>query len=254
MRKQGWTLLAAALLVGGVANAGQVVLEPSQDNVLYEIADGSQSNGVGSYLFAGRTAQGADYLRRSVLAFDLSGLPAGATITNASLSMNMSRTIVGPMDVSLHEALADWGEGTSDAAGQEGLGNPPTTGDATWIHTFFPGSFWDTPGGDFDPVPSATTSVDQIGSYQWSGPQLVADVQGWIDSPATNFGWVLVGDESVISAKRFDSGDNATPELRPMLTIDFDGPSVPAVSGLGAAVMWLMLVAGLGVLYLFRGK
>ena len=35
---------------------------------------------------------------------------------------------------------------------------------------------------------------------------MVADVQSWLDNPATNFGWLVLGDESdILTAKRFDT-------------------------------------------------
>jgi hypothetical protein len=51
-------------------------------------------------------------------------------------------------------------------------------------------------------------------------------VQSWVDNPATNFGWVLRGDEtSSGSAKRFDSRQNSVPSFRPSLSITFTLPS-----------------------------
>ena len=44
--------------------------------------------------------------------------------------MNMSRTIAGPVDVNLHRVLNAWGEGASDAFGQEGGGTAAEAGDA----------------------------------------------------------------------------------------------------------------------------
>ena len=44
-----------------------------------------------------------------------------------------------------------------------------------------------------------------------------ADVQSWLDDPASNFGWLVLGDESEIpTAKRFDTRESASP---PVLTI-----------------------------------
>ncbi len=62
-----------------------------------------------------------------------------------------------------------------------------------------------------------------IGAYTWSSTaQLVGDVQFWLDSPATNFGWTIVGDESTIgTAKRFDSLEGIIEARRPRLTISF---------------------------------
>ena len=66
------------------------------------------------------------------------------------------------------------------------------------------------PGGDFSSTVSATQAVDGNGAYVWgSTAQMVADVQGWLDSPAANFGWIVLGDEQQsTTAKRFDSRQN----------------------------------------------
>ena len=83
-------------------------------------------------------------LRRGVLAFDIAGtIPVGSTILGVTLSLNMSRTPLStPYTVELHKLLADWGEETSLASGEEGDGAPATTNDATWRHRFYDTIFW----------------------------------------------------------------------------------------------------------------
>ena len=52
---------------------------------------------------------------------------------------------------------------------------------------------------------------------------MISDVQLWNDAPATNFGWILVGDESTIkTAKRLDSRENPNEGFRPLLRITYD--------------------------------
>src|SRR3989304_777651 len=94
---------------------------------------------------------------------------------------------------SLRPLLANWGEGTSNADQQEGAGAASTPGDATWIHTFYNTAFWSTAGGDFSSAASAATTVGGTGQYSWSSAGMVADVQAWLDNPATNFGWIVMG-------------------------------------------------------------
>lgn len=205
----------------------QVMLPPSKDNTLYEDVTGSLSNGAGRHFFVGRT--NADLIRRGLIAFDIAGnIPAGSTITSATLTLNMSRTRAGATEVELRRLLSDWGEGTSDASGGEGQGAGATNGDATWLHTSFPDSLWGTAGGDFAATVSASTSVAGTGTYTWgSTAQMVTDVQDWLDNPSTNFGWLLVGDESGNqTAKRFDTHENATESNRPVLVVEFTPPEV----------------------------
>jgi hypothetical protein len=227
------TLLALLLMtalcctVASSVSAAIINLTPSKDNTLYEYdpADGDRSNGAGFHIFAGETAMGE--LRRGVLAFDIAGhIPSGSTILAVTLSMNMSRTALDTArTVELHKLLADWGEGTSHAPGEEGDGAPATPNDATWRHRFFDTIFWTNQGGDFSTTVSASQSVGPIGQYAWTSAQMVADVQSWLDNPGNNFGWLVLGDESTsITAKRFDSRESASP---PMLTIQYtSGPRV----------------------------
>lgn len=206
------------------AEAATVVINPSKDNTLYEyvVADGDRSNGAGIRMFTGRTDQGR--IRRAVVAFDVAGsVPAGSTITSVTLGMNMSRTkTTTARTTTLHRLTADWGEGTSDAGQQEGEGAAATTNDATWRHRYYNTVPWGTPGGDFSGTVSGSQSVGPVGVYTWTSAQMTADVQAWLNNPASNFGWLVKGDESVdTAAKRFDSSESVNP---PTLTIQYNAP------------------------------
>jgi hypothetical protein len=216
-------VVSGALLVGRAAGAEVVSLEPVRDNTLCEDGFGALSNGSGRHLFAGRTGL-SDSRRRGLLAFDVAGnVPQGSVVTSVKLTLHMSRTLAAPHTVELRKVSSDWGEGASDAALEEGGCTASAAGDATWIHTFFDTSFWGAAGGDFSGVASASRAVGTVGSYEWgSTAQMVADVQGWLDSPADNFGWVLLGNEATPSTtKRFDSRDHPDPSVRPILTVTY---------------------------------
>ena len=76
------------------------------------------------------------------------------------------------------------------------------------------------PGGDFEPTPSAATTVSDIGDYEWSGAALAGDVRYWLEHQDSNFGWILIGDESAANtARRFDSLESPTEANRPTLTV-----------------------------------
>ena len=52
---------------------------------------------------------------------------------------------------------------------------------------------------------------------------LVADVQGWLDDPATNRGWIVIGVEGVRkTSKRLFSREHDDPAERPRLTIEIE--------------------------------
>jgi hypothetical protein len=227
--------LAAALICLGAATAPAaiVVLEPVADNTLYEDPAGALSNGAGSFIIAGVTdAVGGNEIRRALLRFDIAGsLPAGATITTASLALSATREPIGASGATftLHPVAQNWGEGTSDAPTQEGQGTTATTGDATWLHTFHDTATWTTAGGDFGAA-SATQSIDNPGTYDFSSAAMALEVQAWLDTPAGNFGWILRGDEAgTANARQFGSRTNGTAGNRPQLTIDYVEPPVTVV-------------------------
>ena len=201
----------------GSPRAATVSIAPAADATLYESATGALANGSGQFLFVGRTGQVAGLsLRRALIRFDVAGsIPAGSTINSVELKMTVSKTISGAQTTNLHRVTADWGEGASQATGDEGGGVASATGDATWIHRTFNTTPWTTAGGDFAAGVSGTASVDGLGEYTWtSTAQMVADVQGWLNAPAGNFGWAVLGVEtSASTAKRFNSRSNSTGKL-----------------------------------------
>ncbi|MFO0984136.1 MAG: DNRLRE domain-containing protein [Planctomycetota bacterium] len=220
----------ASLLVATARAGSTIAIVSDRDNTLYQSGFGDVSNGAGQHFFTGKTIQLNDSLRRGVLHFDIAGnIPAGSRIDVVSLTLNCSRVRFGSptVTVTLRSLLADWGEGSSDASGQEGPGTSATTGDATWLNTFFNTGTWTNPGGDFLPTPSGSASVGSAGSYTFaSTAQMVADVQAWLDSPAANFGWAVIADEVTGgSVKRFDSRENPTAANRPTLTIEYCPPA-----------------------------
>jgi hypothetical protein len=211
-----------------VSGTSTISFSPNRDNTLYEDPTGQLSNGQGIYFFDGKT--GNNLLRRGLIAFDLTSIPANATITDASLSMFLSMTQAPPGAVSLSKVSQDWGEGASNAGDPGGGGAQAAAGDATWLHNFYNLGFWTTPGGDFSPTISASTTVGTVNTiYTWGGSGLIADVQAWVSNPAGNFGWVIRGNElDTGSAQRFNSGENSSNP--PQLTVTYQvlGPTPTA--------------------------
>jgi len=200
-----------------------VTLTSIKDATLYEDATGALSNGAGQGMFAG--TKGAGHAVRGVVAFDVAGkVPAGMTLTGVKLRLNLSAASSSSAQaIGLHRVLADWGEGSTVASGGGGGGGPASPGGATWLHTFLPDKFWSRPGGDFEATSSASIEVAGILAYEWgSTDQMVADVQMWLDNPSSNHGWLLMGNDSATSVKRFDTRENASAANRPSLTLTFD--------------------------------
>ena len=236
-RRVGTSALASAAaaalvaLFAGRAGATVGTFTSSKDNTLYEPGVGSlsnggtYSNGAGDYMFAGRTGQPPSLsIRRALVGFDLSSIPADAQVNSATLTLRLTKSAdAGAATVSLHRALAGWGEGLSHAPGSEGEGTFAMAGDATWSHRFYDAQFWTNPGGDYAPAASSAITVGTSGAfYSWSGAGLLADVQSWIASPTSNNGWFVIGDEArERTAKRFDTRKHTDPNRRPRLVVDY---------------------------------
>jgi hypothetical protein len=227
-------MLCAAVVAGlaGSALADVATLNPVKDNTLFEDSLGSTSNGAGASVFVGNNSQGN--ARRALLAFDLSSIPAGSTVTGATLTMYMAQSQAPTQSVTVHRVLAGWGEGTSNSGPSGGNGTDATPGDATWLHREFDTLLWASAGGDFDATVRAATVVGGVGSYSWSGAGMVADVQAWVDGALPNDGWLLLGDEVTLStSKRFVSREGTEIGQRPKLVVEY---VVPSPWGLAAMV------------------
>lgn len=220
---------AESLEVRSLLSAAVVQLPASRDNTIYDVAAGNQSNGQGVFVVTGGDYGSAD-ARRGLLAFDIASanIPAGSTIIDVVLTMNLSQTMGGAAAVGVHRLLQSWGEGTSDASGNELEGDDGTAGDATWLFSRFDSLAWETPGGDFGSA-SATVTARQLGAYEWSGSQMVDDVQEWLDEPSSNFGWLLKSSELVGNIKAFVSRNSGNAALRPRLEITYEEPVLPGI-------------------------
>lgn len=214
--------------------------QPEKDNTIYE-SDVNGSNGVGLKIFVGRTQGGAGTAnRRALLKFDLSAIPAGASVTNASLTL--TRTNGGSNLTCLHRLVSDWGEaaslGTGPGGGQPGAAQP---GDATWQYTFFSNQSWTNLGGDFDNTASACAAAASSTTY--TSTDLVDDVQGWVDNAGTNFGWILIGDELTNgTAVGFGSKENAI--AAPQLSITYVSTPRVVINELDPTNQWVELYNG----------
>jgi hypothetical protein len=227
----------AVLLLASNLAADVITLNPSKDNTVYQDAAGEVSNGAGPGMFTGLT--GTDSIRRALVAFDLSSIPAGAVVTDVSLSLVCTRSTSPPGLNTLHRVLADWGEGDSDAGSSGGGGASADQGDATWLYRFYgdPASAWQTPGGDFAAAVSGSATISGSGAYAFTGAGMLADVQAWVADPAGNFGWLVQGVESAShTAKRFGTREYPSSSGWPVLSVTYTvpAPGPAGVLALGA--------------------
>jgi PEP-CTERM motif len=253
MRSQRiFALAVVVFVVCRAARADVITIYASSDTTIFQDAP-ANSDGGGGALFVGETERSS--ARRALISFDIAdNIPAGATITSVQLSLfqeQASRSATTATPIGLYRLLDDWGEGTAGQgmpAARSGQGFPtPANGTAaTWSSRFYNTVPWTNPGGDFVSTASGSTMVGiNRGAYVWdSTPAMVADVQGWLDDPARNFGWLLMGLESTPgTARRFDSREAALSSVWPELTITFSGGAVPEPRTLASLALGILGVA-----------
>lgn len=208
-------------------------------------------------LIAGTNAHFSDNAR-SLLEFNIvSSLPAGSIINSVFFQVGVIRqsNSASASAYELHPLLKDWTEGNGGVGVNNG--SPALAGETTWNSEFHGATLWGTPGGlaGTDYLSSASGVGPAINSanvlYQIdSTSSLVADVQGWLDNPATNDGWAFLGSSEGIAgtARRFSStevpGDGIASALTPRIIVDYTTVPEPG--------MGISLLAGFGMLILLR--
>jgi hypothetical protein len=142
----------------------------------------------------------------SLMKWDLSGIPEGATINDVSITVNVTNTSAAP-GFNLLAMRTGWIEDQATWIG-------PTT-DSTWEE---PGV---TDPSDFDPTVLGTMTGTATGPLSVllnsAGRAVVA---GWLADPASNHG-LLIANPANENSLRFDSREGTTPANRPKLSIDF---------------------------------
>jgi hypothetical protein len=240
--------LVFLLGASGSAQVQVVTLSALADATLYDAPQ--LANGAGEHLFAGVTNHAE--VRRALVTFDVAGaIPPGALVVGVELQLTIDRTFhFAPLPVALHRVLASWTEGSANPAGNEGGGAAAAVGDTTWHHRSAPGSFWGAAGSDHEAVASAScTTPDQWVPVLWTTtPRLVADVRGWLATPATNHGWLLRTAEVQGGAiRRFASRTNPVVAARPVLRVQFvaRGTWAPLGDGCGAVAPTIAMAGSL---------
>src|SRR4051812_10511092 len=158
-------------------------------------------------------------VRRGLFRFDLSSIPAGATINSAVLRLTVVKSPAnGPANsiFEVRKILQNWGEF-----------------DVTW-NSRLPGTSWESAGasgaGDVDGLASSSTLVLLNGTYDFnSTSELVADVLGWVNNPASNFGWLLISENEFTprTARLFGDHESGT---GPLLLVDYTPAVVSTIS------------------------
>ena len=227
--------IACLTLTECVAATGNFI--PAADTSLLEV---SPSNNLGGYfgMNSGTTQNGPR--TRALMRFDLSSLPTNTVVQSATLTVHVTQQPIDGYDFTafgLHRMFRPWGEGDKIPVTQPGQGVPATAGEATWLHAFYPTNQWTEPGGqpgtDYSSIESSFEIIYDVAGSPYifpSTPELVDDVQAWINKPATNHGWMFrCADELPrFTARRFGTREDA--DNAPLLELKYLVPPLLQIS------------------------
>ena len=158
---------------------------------------------------------------RSLFSFNLAGVPVGAKIVSATLSLHHQSGNNVDVPITAHRISNPWNEAF-----------------VTWNQRDN-GINWNTAGGDFDASIISTTAVGPASNvrYEWDITSLV---QGWTDSAYPNYGVALATARSNSIGERFYTSDETIVTRRPRLTVQYAcecGSSCLAPQGSGRVGM-----------------
>src|SRR5438093_6207182 len=205
--------VVACLLGARPARAITVTLPSAGDSWIDQGAQ-TTNKGADSHMHVLSTVK---KLRRGVIQFDLSSIPACASVTSATLRISIEVAGNASRTYGAHRVTASWTE----------------TG-VTWLRRNSTPTLWTSAGGDFvaaptDTVPTGTTKDVFL---EWN---VTPDVAAYISGAAGNFGWLVkdeaenVGNIEFLLRNRED-GDGPTPELVVTYTLT-DTPACDDGSG-----------------------
>ncbi|HUW82423.1 MAG TPA: Calx-beta domain-containing protein, partial [Phycisphaerae bacterium] len=143
-------------------------------------------------------------IQRGLVRFDLTGISPGSVISSAKLCL-----------YSYDEAAV---KGSSGSYGAHRVTTDWTENGSTW-NTYDGTNPWTTAGGDFEATADANAPKQAV-ALVWYEFDVTSRVQGWIDNPANNLGWVVrCTDETSHNQDRFYQSDAADADHRPKLIV-----------------------------------
>ena len=129
---------------------------------------------------------------RGVLEFDLSSIPAGSSVSSATLTLwHHWNSEFTSMDI--HAVTESWNENTV-------TWNTMPAHDPTVTDSHVPGS----------------------GSMQFEDWNVTSDVADWVAGTSSNFGWMLKSGSANMTAYYYSSDHNSVPERRPRLVVVYE--------------------------------
>ena len=183
--------------------------------------------GVAVYNLIGLDSAGSD--RHGLIQFDISSIPALASVLSATLTQYCSVIQSTAQTINAYPLLVDWDEGASNGGAD----------DVSWGERKS-GVVWSTSGGSGSGTDrSATlgwtlagTTIATAGTYH--AVDVLSNVASWV-AGAANYGWVELNGLTTGSNNQIglDSSDNTTAAFRPELEVVYTLGSRRSIFDLG---------------------
>jgi hypothetical protein len=157
--------------------------------------------GADEFLYVGMTITS---ITRSVLMFDVSGIPAVNPVLSAKVKVYVNACGVGggPAYLAAYKVKTAWYKLT-----------------VTW------NTPWTIPGGDFDATVVSTTPIVQTDVGTWKELDITPWVQVWVANPAYNNGVMLqLINQTNVTQYQLSSSENSVPAWAPVLTVEYGVP------------------------------
>ena len=160
-----------------------------------------------------------DDSRRVLIEFNLSSIPANASISSATLTMYATAKGSADAVVNISKITNSWVEGT-------GAGSKTSDG-ATWDNRSGT-QLWTTAGGDYGTITWGSTTITGIDQFfTWNITELV---KGWINGTYTNEGMLLRTTTTSSGTTSFASSDYANSSRRPQLNVTYTESQAPTIN------------------------
>lgn len=184
---------------------------PAKEDTYIDENNPSKNYGNCKELFVGTKSSKK---RRAILKFDVSSIPADATIISAEVFMKKIGGTNTSTSLGAYLMTSSWVENAGGCSGNSLAPN--------WTQRAA-GTNWGSTGGDFNNTAVSTTNVASNGNYSWN---VLSAVQNWISNPSNNRGLMIrTVNEGINNEFKFSSSEEGKTADRPYLNVVYQVPS-----------------------------
>jgi len=214
------TFTATPTVTATSTNTPVIITATFQKNASYDLTKDTRimsqnptyNYGILDYTVAGYVVAGPA-TNRALLFFNIELIPSNAVVTETYLTVKLNNRVGAPT-LNIHRISEEWDEGLSVGG---------ASGDSTWNDAKTSQPWASGSGGSFDAPSSGTTVISTGGNGDTKVLNINNSlVQGWVTSPATNFGMLVkTNPESPGDFLVFYTKDSGLESNRPKLTVKY---------------------------------